>query len=188
MPALSRSLALSSLLLALYACGTVGTPPAGRWATFPEATPTTVPSASSTPAATAPRSARATWGDLASTGDIVSHLRAASLKVEVHDVPPGSASITLFGAQTTEQFTVENERVYRDDAIKGCSEVVSLDLSRETVFALLFSIRHDNESESCLLTGAGLMTRRTARPSAPLHFLWLPHRDPMVAIARPTAA
>ena len=41
----------------------------------------------------------------------MSHLRAAGLKVDARDIPPGYTSITLFGAQTTEQFIVENERL-----------------------------------------------------------------------------
>jgi hypothetical protein len=38
-------------------------------------------------------------------------LRAAGLTVSPRAIPPGSSSITLFGAEKTEQLSVENERV-----------------------------------------------------------------------------
>ena len=107
---MKRAVAIAGLVLTLSACGSPGTPVAVQIAS-PSAIPTTAPSPSSTPIATALRSARATWGDSASTGDIVSHLRAAGLKIDVRDPVPGATPITLFGARTTEQFTVENERL-----------------------------------------------------------------------------
>src|SRR5688572_21389909 len=110
MVVLKRIVAMSCFGLALSACGSAATPRAEQ-VEYSSATPTTAPSASSTPLATAVRSARATWGDSAKASDIVSHLRASGLKVDVRDTLPGSASITLFGAQTTEHFTVENERL-----------------------------------------------------------------------------
>jgi hypothetical protein len=41
----------------------------------------------------------------------VSHLRASGLKVDPRDVPPGSASVALFGAEKTELLSVDNERL-----------------------------------------------------------------------------
>lgn len=113
MVALKRIVVMSCFVLALSACGSAATPRAEQieTASATPATPATTPSPSATPLATAVRSARATWGDSAKASDIVSHLRASGIKVDVRDPLPGATSITLFGAQTTEQFNVENGRL-----------------------------------------------------------------------------
>jgi hypothetical protein len=101
------------LVLLLTACApstsSMSSPPPAADRVHSSATPSTAPSASSTPVPTAVRSARASWGDSASTSDIVSHLRAVGLKVDVRDRLPGSASLTLFGAQKIDLFDVENQ-------------------------------------------------------------------------------
>jgi hypothetical protein len=100
---------LCCIALTLYACGSAAAP-AGR-IEYSSTTPTTAPSPSPTPLATAPRSARATWGDAARASEIVSHLRASGLRVDPRDVPPGTPTVALFGAEKTELLRVENERL-----------------------------------------------------------------------------
>ena len=105
-----QALVVSCIAMVVFACGSAATPSAGTIET-PPATPTIAPSPSPTPLATAVRSARATWTTTAQTSDIVAHLRAAGLTVSPRPVPPGSASITLFGAEKREGLSVENENV-----------------------------------------------------------------------------
>jgi hypothetical protein len=107
---LSRTLLASCVAIALVDCGSVATTPETQTAS-PPVVATTAPSPSPAPAATAPRSARATWTTAAGTSDIVSHLRAAGLTTNTRDVPPGAASLTLFGAEKTELLSVENENL-----------------------------------------------------------------------------
>ena len=105
-----QALALGCIALILFACGSAATPPAGRLEAA-SATPTTAPPSSPTPVATAIRAARATWGPSARASDIVNHLRAAGLTVDPWTFPSRAASVALFGAETTEQLSVENERL-----------------------------------------------------------------------------
>ena len=107
---LRQALALGCIALILFGCGSGATPPAVRIEAA-SGTPTTAPSPSPTPVPTALRAARATWGTSAQPTDIVSHLRAAGLTVDPWSVPARPASLALFGAETTESLSVENERL-----------------------------------------------------------------------------
>jgi hypothetical protein len=109
MSVMKQAVVFSCVTMVVVACGSAATPSAGTIET-PSATPI-VPSPSPTPLATAVRSARATWTTTAQTSDIVAHLRAAGLTVSSRAALPGSTPITLFGAESTEQLSVENERV-----------------------------------------------------------------------------
>jgi len=104
-----QALGLGCIALILFACGSAATSPNER--IVASVTPTTAPSPSPTPIATAVRAARATWGTSAQTSDIVSHLRAAALTVDPRPPLPQSTPIVLFGAETTEQWNVDNERL-----------------------------------------------------------------------------
>ena len=106
--ALKQAVALCCIALVL-GCGSTAKPPAGGIEVPSTATPT--PSPSPTPVATAARSSRATWGTSAQASDIVTHLRAVGLTVDPRSPAPQSTPITLFGAETTEQWNVENERL-----------------------------------------------------------------------------
>ena len=105
-----QALALGCIALILFACGSAATPP-------PEpieassATHPTAPTSSPSPVATALRAARATWGTYARPSDIVNHLRGAGLTVDPRNFPSPPASVALFGAEMTEQLSVENERL-----------------------------------------------------------------------------
>lgn len=106
---LRKAVALGCIALVL-GCGSAATPPVGRIESS-SASPTTVPLPSPTPVATAIRATRASWGDSAQSTDIVTHLRATGLTVNPRSLPAQSTSVALFGAETTEQWNVENERL-----------------------------------------------------------------------------
>ena len=104
-----QALALGCIALILFACGSAGTPPAGIEAA--SATPTTAPSSSPTPVATALRAARATCGTSARPSDIASHLQAAGITVDPRHLPADAVPVALFGAERTELLSVENEKL-----------------------------------------------------------------------------
>ena len=106
--ALRQAVALCCIALVL-GCGSAAKPPAGGIEVPSTATPT--PSPSPTPVATAARSSRATWGTSAQASDIVTHLRAVGLTVDPRSPLPQYTPIVLFGAETTEQWNVDNERL-----------------------------------------------------------------------------
>jgi hypothetical protein len=132
--ALRQAVALCSIALVL-GCGSATTPPP-RQVEDPSPTPTTTPSPSPTPLPTAVRAARASWGASAQASDIVTHLRAAGLTVDPRSPPPQSTPFTLFGAESREEWNVENERLsLYSFATAGQAEDIFLLVSqrRETV-------------------------------------------------------
>jgi len=132
--ALRQAVALCCIAL-LLGCGS-GAKPAAGGIEVPSPTATPTPSPSPTPVATAVRAARATWGTSAQASDIVMHLRATGLTVDPRPPLPQSTPIVLFGAERTEQWNVENERLsLYSFATAGQAEDVFLLVSqrRETV-------------------------------------------------------